>query len=169
MTPRAKARSARTSRALRLLPGEPVHRCPEEVGMADVPRVLLDQVEQDPPQAGCPAVGPGAPGQLLQAAVGQRLRDREVPGDPARPGRSWAVSLGAEPASGLLGSSLTKPITVLFHVAGESRVPLPQSRASSSVAVRPACAVRRRKSASSWSSASPYSAQIWSIEVFIPE
>jgi hypothetical protein len=137
--------------------------------MADVPRVLLDQVEQDPPQAGCPAVGPGAPGQLLQAAVGQRLRDREVPGDPARPGRSWAVSLGAEPASGLLGSSLTKPITVLFHVAGESRVPLPQSLASSSVAVRPACVVRRRKSASSWSSASPYSAQIWSIEVFIPE
>jgi hypothetical protein len=45
----------------------------------------------------------------------------------------------------------------------------PQSLASSSVAVRPACAVRRRKSASSWSSASPYSAQIWSIEVFIPE
>ena len=53
--------------------------------------------------------------------------------------------------------------------AGEIPCPLPQSLASSSVAVRPACAVRRRKSASSWSSASPYSAQIWSIEVFIPE
>ena len=50
-----------------------------------------------------------------------------------------------------------------------SAVSLRQSLASSSVAVRPACAVRRRKSASSSSSASPYSAQIWSIEVFIPE
>ena len=55
------------------------------------------------------------------------------------------------------------------HVAVEFPFSLPQSLASSSVAVRPACAVRRRKSASSWSSASPYSAQIWSIEVFIPE
>jgi len=53
--------------------------------------------------------------------------------------------------------------------AGEIPCPLPQSLASSSVAVRPACVVRRRKSASSWSSASPYPAQIWSIEVFIPE
>src|SRR6266705_88093 len=34
--------------ARRLLPGEPVHRLPEEVGMAVVPRVLLDQVDQDP-------------------------------------------------------------------------------------------------------------------------
>src|SRR6266487_3909854 len=44
--------------------------------MAVVPRVLLDQMEQDPSQAGCPTVGPGAPGQPLQAAVGQRLRDQ---------------------------------------------------------------------------------------------
>src|ERR1035438_7861014 len=62
--------------ARRLLPGEPVHRLPEEVGMAVVPGVLLDQVEQDPSQAGCPAVGQGAPGQPVQAAVGQRLRDQ---------------------------------------------------------------------------------------------
>ena len=41
--------------------------------MADVPRVLLDHVDQDSPQAGRPTVGPGAPGQLLQTAVGQRL------------------------------------------------------------------------------------------------
>jgi hypothetical protein len=34
--------------ARRLLPGEPVHRLPEEVGMAVVPRVLLDHVAQDP-------------------------------------------------------------------------------------------------------------------------
>ncbi len=38
--------------ARRVLPGEPVHRLPDEVGMADVPRVLLDQVDQDAPQAG---------------------------------------------------------------------------------------------------------------------
>ena len=44
--------------------------------MAVVPRVLLDHVAQDPSQAGCPTVGPGAPGQPLQAAVGQRLRDQ---------------------------------------------------------------------------------------------
>jgi hypothetical protein len=56
----------------------------------------------------------------------------------------------------------------LPRVAGEIPCSLPQSLASSSVAVRPAYAVRERKSASSWSSASPYSAQIWSIEVVIP-
>ena len=42
--------------ARRLLPGEPVDRFPEEVGMAVVPRVLLDHVEQDPAQAGASAV-----------------------------------------------------------------------------------------------------------------
>jgi hypothetical protein len=31
--------------ARRLLPGEPVHRLQEEVGMAVVPPVLLDQVD----------------------------------------------------------------------------------------------------------------------------
>jgi hypothetical protein len=44
-----------------------------------------------------------------------------------------------------------------------------QSAPSSSVALRPAFAVRRRKSAITSSSASPYPAQIWSIEMFIPE
>jgi hypothetical protein len=44
--------------------------------MPVVPRVLLDHVDQDPSQAGCPTVGPGAPGQPLKAAVGQRLRDQ---------------------------------------------------------------------------------------------
>ena len=83
-----------------------------------------------------------------------------------------AVILGwwllGEKVSGhaLLPSPSASPIQ---HVAVEFPFSLPQSLASSSVAVRPACAVRRRKSASSWSSASPYSAQIWSIEVFIPE
>jgi hypothetical protein len=44
-----------------------------------------------------------------------------------------------------------------------------QPAVSSSVALRPAVAMRRRKSASISSSASPYSAQIWSMEAFIPE
>src|SRR5262252_9475631 len=77
-------------RARRLLPGEPVHRLPEEVGMAVVPRVLLDQVEQDPSQAGCPTVGPGAPGESLQAALCPLFRalGRPDPVDLPGPTRS---------------------------------------------------------------------------------
>ena len=35
-----------------VLPGEPVHRLPDEISVAHVPRVLLYQVDQDAPQAG---------------------------------------------------------------------------------------------------------------------
>ena len=42
--------------------------------MTVVPRVLLDHVAQNPSQAGCLTAGVGAPGELLQAAVDQRLR-----------------------------------------------------------------------------------------------
>ena len=38
--------------ARRVLPGEPIHRLPDEIGVAHVPRVLLYQVDQDAPQAG---------------------------------------------------------------------------------------------------------------------
>jgi hypothetical protein len=62
-------------RARCLLSHEPVHRLPNQVGMAVVPRVLLDHVDHDPTQAGCAAVGPGAPRELIQAAVGQHLSD----------------------------------------------------------------------------------------------
>jgi hypothetical protein len=44
--------------------------------MAVAPRVFPDHVAPDPSQAGCATVGPGAPGQPLQAAVDQRLRDQ---------------------------------------------------------------------------------------------
>jgi hypothetical protein len=44
--------------------------------MAVVSRVLLDHVAPDPSQAERATVGPGAPGQPLQATVGQRLRDQ---------------------------------------------------------------------------------------------
>jgi hypothetical protein len=62
----------------RILPDEAVHRLPDEIGMTDVPCVLLDQVDQDPPQAGCLAAVVGDPrGQPIRATVGQRLGDRE--------------------------------------------------------------------------------------------
>src|SRR5438105_83195 len=48
--------------ARNLLACLPVHRLAEQVGMAIVPRVLLDHVDQDPTQAGCTAVGPGTLG-----------------------------------------------------------------------------------------------------------
>ncbi len=46
--------------------------------MAVVPRVLLDHVAQDPPQAGRPAIGPGTPGRLGHVAGSQRLRDHRA-------------------------------------------------------------------------------------------
>jgi hypothetical protein len=36
----------------RVLPDEAVHRLPDEVGVADVPRILLDRVNEDTTQAG---------------------------------------------------------------------------------------------------------------------
>ena len=51
--------------SLRLLAGEPVHRFAEEVGVAVVPRVLLDHVDDDPSQGWCATVGPRAPGRLV--------------------------------------------------------------------------------------------------------
>jgi hypothetical protein len=57
-------------------PDESVHGLPDEVGMAVVPRVLLDHVDHDAPQAGCLTTDAGVRAQRVQAAVGQRLRDR---------------------------------------------------------------------------------------------
>ena len=64
----------------RLLPGEPVYRLPEQVGMAVVPGVPLDHVAHDPAQAGGLAVGPGSLGQLSMAGVGQRFGDQGARG-----------------------------------------------------------------------------------------
>src|SRR5437868_576894 len=58
-----------------ILSDQPIHRFPDQIGMADVPSVFLDYVDQDTPQATWLAPD-GSPGQLLQAAAGQRLRDR---------------------------------------------------------------------------------------------
>ena len=55
----------------RVLTGEPVYRLAEEVGVAGVPAVLLDQVAHEAPQAGVAAVGPGDVDELAGAAVGQ--------------------------------------------------------------------------------------------------
>src|SRR6266567_2141307 len=106
--------------ARRLLAGEPVHRLPEEVGMAVVPRVLLDQMEQDPSQAGCPTVGPGAPGQPLQAAVGHCLRDQGAgAGHGVLPER-------LELLGGVLGGRVPVPVGVGLPV---HRVPWERSLA----------------------------------------
>src|SRR6202035_637674 len=84
------SRPARAPRALRiesastsswvltdrgLLHGLPVHPLADQVGMAVVARVLLDQVAQDPAQARRPTIGPFAHGHLLQAAACQRLSE----------------------------------------------------------------------------------------------
>ena len=66
--------------------------------MSVVPGVLLDQVNQDPSQARGPTVGPGAPGEPIQAAVGQRLRDQGAGAvHSVQPGR---VQSGALPRQG---------------------------------------------------------------------
>src|SRR3712207_3559827 len=62
------------------IPRRARHRLPQEVGMAIVPRVLLDRVAQDPSQAGRPTVGPRAPGPAAPGPVGQRLATRERAG-----------------------------------------------------------------------------------------
>lgn len=53
-----------------LFAGEPVDRFTDQVGVAVVPRVLLDHVDEDPTQTRRPTVGPLALSQLVQAAVG---------------------------------------------------------------------------------------------------
>jgi hypothetical protein len=50
--------------ARRILPDEPVYRLPDEVGMADVPGILLDQVDQEATQARGPTSGKGVPPDL---------------------------------------------------------------------------------------------------------
>ena len=62
---------ARQSAGRPLLPHRPVHRFPDEIGVAVVPGVLLDHVNQDPAQAGGLTGGPGTPGKLPQAIVRQ--------------------------------------------------------------------------------------------------
>ena len=44
-----------------------------QIGVAHVASVLLDHVDQQPPQARGPAVGPGKRGQPVKAAVGEHL------------------------------------------------------------------------------------------------
>jgi len=55
--------------SLGILSDKPIDRLPDEVGMAHVACVLLDHVNEEPSQAGGPAVGPGAGGEPVQAAA----------------------------------------------------------------------------------------------------
>ena len=54
----------------RVLAGQSVYRLAEEVGVPGVPAVFLDQVADEPAQAGVAAVKPGDVDQLGESAVG---------------------------------------------------------------------------------------------------
>lgn len=62
--------------------------------MAVVACVLLDHVGHDPSQAGRPAVGPGSPGELLEAPVAERPRRPESGTGPPRPPRARTAGRG---------------------------------------------------------------------------
>ena len=56
----------------RVLTDPAVNSLADQVGMTGVPAVLLDQVADEPAQAGLATVGPGHVDQLIEPAVGQR-------------------------------------------------------------------------------------------------
>lgn len=58
-----------------LLTGLAVDGFAQEVGVAVVPCVLLDQVEQDPAQAGRPSVRKSTDGESVETAVGESFVD----------------------------------------------------------------------------------------------
>jgi hypothetical protein len=87
-----------------VLPDQPVHRRPQQVGMPVVPPVLPDQADHDPAQAGGLTAGVSAPAQPPQAAVGQRLGDQQAgAGHRVPPARMQL--LGAMPTRGRGGTS----------------------------------------------------------------
>jgi hypothetical protein len=53
-----------------VLAGQPVYRLAEQVRMPGMPAVLLDQVEDEPAQAGMAAIGPADVDQLGESVVG---------------------------------------------------------------------------------------------------
>ena len=78
-----------------LLAGDSVDRLSDQVGMAVVPRVLLDHVDEDPAQARASAVGPGP---LGQTAPGRR---RPAPRRRAARERATASCQSAKSCSGV--------------------------------------------------------------------
>ena len=91
----------------RILADEAVHRLADEVGMAHVSRVLLDQIDQHPPQVGCLAAGVAdARGQVIHATVGQRIAERG-----ARAGHGAAPERH-ELLGGVLGGRSPFPVRV---------------------------------------------------------
>src|SRR4051812_25722017 len=59
--------------AWRVLADQAVDRLTDQVGLAGVPRVLLDEVDEHPAQAGRDTVRPGRAPRELEAALGQRF------------------------------------------------------------------------------------------------
>jgi hypothetical protein len=92
-------------------PGEPVHRLPEEVGLTVVPSVLLDQVEQDPSQAGRLTASVGAPAKPLQAGSASasvtKERERAVEFWEKVPSRTRTPD-GDAPSGDQAGSTLAR-------------------------------------------------------------
>ncbi len=84
--PEASRSAPRTPPGGRVFADAPVHGLAEQVGVPGVPAVLLDQVTEEPAQAGMATVWPGGVDELVEPAVGQGrvelrpgLFDRVVP------------------------------------------------------------------------------------------
>ena len=84
----------------RVLAGQSVHRLAEQVGVPGVPAVFLDQVADEPAQAGMAAIGPADVDQLGEPAVGQ---GRSEPGAGPFHG---AVPQGVELFGGVAGGEI---------------------------------------------------------------
>jgi DNA-binding CsgD family transcriptional regulator len=99
----------------RVLAGQPVHRLAEQAGMPGMPAVLLDQVADEPAQAGMAAVGPGDVDQLGESAVGQ---GRSEPGAGPFDG---AVPQSVELFGGVAGRGGELPVLVVVPRRGVPR------------------------------------------------
>ena len=106
----AVARWLQRRRTTSLFSGLTVDRFTQQIGVAVVPGVLLDHVNQDPAQAGCTAVRPTATRQLSESAGRKRDLDlRPRPADRGVPdseelvrrvvGRGVPVPVGIGPPS----------------------------------------------------------------------
>src|SRR5262249_37962305 len=72
----------------RVFPDQPVDGLAEQVGVPGVPAILLDQVADQPAQAGMTPIGPAKVDELAESAIGQgRVEPPAGPFDSAVPER----------------------------------------------------------------------------------
>jgi len=99
----------------RVLTDQSVHRLAEQVGVPGVPAILLDQVAEEPAQAGMATVGPGDVDEPVESAVGQgRVEPRAGPFD-------GAVPEGVELFGGVVGGRGELPVVTAIPVGGVPR------------------------------------------------